>query len=86
MAKTTYVCPDCHRQVKDLKGHQARVHSKAEPELKTTGKSLELKIEKPEAKAEPEAKIYHCVECGTAISYRQLQCPGCNTGLDWGSL
>ena len=66
MPKFMYICPKCHKQVKDLKGHTARLHSGTPPEekprtrtLELTGtppekkprtRTLELKVEKPEKK------------------------------------
>ena len=82
MAKKMYVCPECNAQVRDLKGHTARMHSKSESETKTTAKTLELDV-KTKKKEATQAQGYHCVDCGAAISKNQNPCPNCGTSLDW---
>jgi len=98
-----YVCPHCHKQVKELKRHIATMHpekvetpvinkdelstSYSQLKPKVTGKVLELKVEKPqkpETKAEPPGKGYHCVDCGySGLKRGQNPCPQCGTQLDW---
>jgi len=88
MSKKTYTCPICHVQVKDLKGHTARMHpEKAKPEPKSqpksTGKTLELAV-KTKPKKETEETKYHCVNCGyKPLTKGQTPCPGCGATLDW---
>jgi len=91
MAKKTYVCPQCHVQVRDLKSHQARMHaeikpvSEAKPES-LKAKKLELDIKPKVKKAEP-IQAYHCVSCGyTPISRGQSNCPQCGATFDWSQI
>ena len=86
MSKKTYICPICHVQVKDLKGHTARMHpEKPKPEVKVkpTGKTLEFKtpLEKSLEKAEKQG--YHCVDCGGPLTKGETPCPGCGAHLNW---
>lgn len=88
MGKRTYICPICHIQVKDLKGHTARMHKgkttppKSPP--KTKGKTLELKT--PAKKETTEPRGYHCIDCGAVVTKGQNPCPNCGAHLDWSSL
>jgi len=91
MTKKMYICPQCHAQVRDLKGHIARMHaeikpvSEAKPES-LKAKKLELDIKPKVKKAEP-IQAYHCVSCGyTPISRGQSNCPQCGATFDWSQI
>ena len=91
MSKVYYVCPHCHKSVKDLKSHIARLHpdqvdNKTQPEkTKPTTKGKQLEIEKPETKTKEKesAGAYHCLGCGATVSKGQNPCPSCGQALDW---
>jgi len=91
--KTLYVCPHCHKQVKDLKGHIARKHPEVATKeaiqstsvAKSTGKKLELDI-KVKPKAPPAVTTYHCIECGNKVERGQNSCPQCGALLDWSQI
>ena len=88
MTKKYYICPQCHVQVRDLKGHQARMHAEIKPisEAKPIAKKLELDIKPKVKKAEP-AQAYHCVSCGyTPITKGDSNCPKCGAAFDWSQL
>ena len=83
-----YVCPQCHKKVKDLKGHLARVHPEplAQEIEKPGAKTLELNVKAKEKSETPGAGEYHCVDCGEALTKGQTPCPGCGSVLDWSAL
>lgn len=91
-----YVCPHCHKQVKDLAGHIKRKHpDKVEdPFSKKSVKKVEkLEIKKPkvdEKKEEKEDKEpttgYHCLNCGGPVRRGQNPCPHCGGHLDWAAV
>lgn len=83
-----FTCPQCHKNVKDLKGHLARVHPEGTAEKtvatkKPTGKKLELAVKARPKEEKPAASKYHCVDCGAAVTKGQTPCPSCGAGLDW---
>lgn len=93
-----YSCPNCHKQVKELKGHYKSFpdhdpdKEKGEvPKVqeKPIIKTLELDIKpksKPQEKAE-DATVYHCIDCGyVGITRGQTGCPKCGARLDWSEL
>lgn len=88
--KALYTCPHCYKQVRDLPAHIARMHPEKSgadnrPEPDTNAQDNDaLVIKPPEAKT--EAKQYHCINCGTALSYGQNPCPNCGEPLDWAAL
>ena len=80
-----FVCPECHKQVKNLKQHQKRVHAgqaKEKPGA-PAGNTLTLKVEPKTKPAAPPAALYHCVDCGETLTQGQTPCPGCGAHLDW---
>jgi len=89
---TTYTCPHCHKNVRDLAGHLKRVHPDqsgnqlaAEPtaEAESAPGAENLTITPP---AGAGAQVYHCVDCGKPVDKGQTPCPHCGAGLDWNAL
>jgi len=85
-----FVCPDCHKQVKNLKQHQSRVHAvntntpaKEAPAAQKPGNTLTLNVE---TKKKTAAGLYHCIDCGGTLTQGQSPCPGCGSPLDWSAL
>lgn len=90
MVKAMFTCPHCHKTVRDLKAHIARMHpadsaapepaGDSEPEA---GAGESLKIKPP---AGSDAPAYHCIGCGAALEKGQTPCPACGEALSWESL
>ena len=87
MTKRTYTCPVCHANVKDLKGHIARMHPESPaPAKKTTAKKLELAPQPKPKEEKPGSSGFHCIDCGQTLTRGQTPCPGCGHPLDWSRL
>jgi len=86
-----FVCPHCHKQVKNLKEHLKRVHPdnagapkskptpvvKSKPEPKSQAKKFEMKVPKE------EKSTYKCGACGASLNSEVTPCPYCGAELNW---
>ena len=82
-----FVCPECHKQVKDLPGHLRRVHPEQAKKAAANPGNTTLEIAAPKTeKPKAEAHQYHCVDCGHSVTRNITSCPGCGATLDWSQL
>ena len=78
-----------HAEVRDLKGHTARMHPETQDKPDVTQETPESEVELEHleiahsSKAESEAIQYHCVDCGERFGGKPDTCPKCGANLDW---
>ena len=85
-----FTCEICQKQVKRLADHKRRMHpANADAGSDTisdaeNGQNLEL--DTTGVNNAQDGKLYHCVDCGGTVSYKQGNCAGCTAELEWGDL